>query len=290
MAVNYCDGVVPDARADGPLVEHAAQRVRRAHRARSSELDFASGFGAVWELIRDANAYIEDQQPWALHKAGDAAAVAAVLGDCLEALRIVALLASPVIPHAAGRAVAPARPRPARPRSSACPTRRPGAGCPPGAALEKGAPLFPRIEATESADPRRATPRGCGHGGSTATATCHDGHRTRPTPSLDGPGRPGSTGWSAWGPTSRRSRQAVDARRGATPTCAATVGLHPHDAVAPGRASGPTLVELARTTPTGRRRSARPASTSTTSTRRATRRRPRSGPRSGSRTSSTARS
>ena len=24
MAVNYCDGVVPDARADGPLVEQAA--------------------------------------------------------------------------------------------------------------------------------------------------------------------------------------------------------------------------------------------------------------------------
>ena len=24
MAVTYCDGVVPDARADGPLVEHAA--------------------------------------------------------------------------------------------------------------------------------------------------------------------------------------------------------------------------------------------------------------------------
>ena len=38
----------------------------------------------------------------ALHKAGDAAAVDAVLGDCLEALRIVALLASPLIPRAAG--------------------------------------------------------------------------------------------------------------------------------------------------------------------------------------------
>ena len=35
------------------------------------------------------------------NKAGDADAVAAVLGDCLEALRIVALLASPVIPNAA---------------------------------------------------------------------------------------------------------------------------------------------------------------------------------------------
>ena len=66
------------------------------------ELDYSGGFGAVWELIRNTNSYIEEQQPWALHKAGDAAAVAAVLGDCLEALRVVALLASPLIPRAAG--------------------------------------------------------------------------------------------------------------------------------------------------------------------------------------------
>ena len=75
----------------------------------------------MWELIRATNAYIEDRQPWALNKAGDAAAVAAVLGDCLEALRIVALLASPLIPNAAaelwrrlglpGAARGPAAPR-----------------------------------------------------------------------------------------------------------------------------------------------------------------------------------
>ena len=67
-----------------------------------TRLDFASGFGAVWDLIRAANAFIEDRAPWALHKAGDVDAVAGVLGDCLEALRVVALLASPVIPNAAG--------------------------------------------------------------------------------------------------------------------------------------------------------------------------------------------
>ena len=61
MAVNYCGGVVPDARDDGPLAAAAATRVRRAHRRDSSELDFASGFGAVWELIRATNSYIEDQ-------------------------------------------------------------------------------------------------------------------------------------------------------------------------------------------------------------------------------------
>ena len=54
MAVNYCGGVVPDARADGPLVEQAATAFGTLT-ARLDELDYSSGFGAVWDLIRDTN-------------------------------------------------------------------------------------------------------------------------------------------------------------------------------------------------------------------------------------------
>ncbi len=110
------------------------------------ELDFSGGFGAVWQLIKDANAYIEERQPWALHKAGDAAATAAVLGDCLEALRIVALLASPVIPHAAAelwrRLGLEGSPEDQRlPEAAAW-----GSADTAGNALEKGDSLFPRID------------------------------------------------------------------------------------------------------------------------------------------------
>ncbi len=144
MAVNYCGARVPDVRADGPLVEAAASAFDRQRDA-MTRLDFAGAFGAVWELIRSANAFIEERQPWALNKAGDADATARVLGDCLEALRIVTLLASPVIPNAAAelwrRLGLPGRPED---------ERLPGAvawgGLPAGAALEKGAPLFPRKE------------------------------------------------------------------------------------------------------------------------------------------------
>ncbi|MCL6554645.1 MAG: hypothetical protein K6W08_16230 [Firmicutes bacterium] len=109
-------------------------------------LDFAGAFGAVWELIRATNAYIEERQPWALNRAGDAKATAAVLGDCLEALRIVALLSSPVIPRAAAelwrRLGLPGRPQDAR-----LPAAAAWGGLPAGARLDKGAPLFPRREA-----------------------------------------------------------------------------------------------------------------------------------------------
>jgi methionyl-tRNA synthetase len=145
MAVNYVGGVVPDARADGPLVDAAARAYEQteAHMAR---LDFAGAFGAVWELIRATNAFIEERQPWALNKAGDATATAQVLGDCLEALRIVALLASPVIPNAAAelwrRLGLPGRPEDAR-----LPGDAEWGRLPAGSRLEKGTPLFPRKDA-----------------------------------------------------------------------------------------------------------------------------------------------
>ena len=144
MAVNYCGGVVPDTRADGPLRDAASVAFAAASEA-MARLDFAGAFGAVWDLIRAANAYIEDTAPWALHKAGDAGAVAGVIGDCLETLRIVTLLASPVIPNASAelwrRLGLPGRPEDAR-----LPAAAAWGQLPAGAALEKGAPLFPRRE------------------------------------------------------------------------------------------------------------------------------------------------
>ena len=145
MAVSYCDGAVPATRADGPLVA-AAARARDGLDAGMAALDFASGFGAVWELIGATNAYIEDRQPWALQKAGDTAGCAAVLGDCLEALRIVAVLAGPLLPRATGelwsRLGLDGDPTGARlPADAGW-----GAVDTAGNRLVKGDPLFPRLE------------------------------------------------------------------------------------------------------------------------------------------------
>ncbi len=146
MSVNYVGGVTPEARADGPLVA-AAATAYEAQEAALARLDFASGFAAVWELIRATNAYIEDRRPWESNKAGDAATTAAVLGDCLEALRVVALLASPVIPRAAAELWRRLG-WPGRPEENLLPDAAAwGAMGGAGNRLEKGAPLFPRLEA-----------------------------------------------------------------------------------------------------------------------------------------------
>ncbi|MDQ1479794.1 MAG: methionyl-tRNA synthetase [Actinomycetota bacterium] len=144
MAVNYCGGVVPDTRENGPLAEAAALAYTECAAA-MERLDFSSAFGAVWDLIRAANSFIEDRAPWALNKAGDTEAVAGVIGDCLETLRIVALLASPVIPRASAelwRRLGLS----GRPEDQRVPTAAAWGQLPAGAKLEKGDPLFPRKE------------------------------------------------------------------------------------------------------------------------------------------------
>src|SRR5262249_58264025 len=78
MAMNYCGGVVPDARADGPLKLAAAKAFDGISDA-MKRLDFAGGFASVWDLIRATNGYIEDSKPWELNKQGDTDPVAAVL-------------------------------------------------------------------------------------------------------------------------------------------------------------------------------------------------------------------
>ena len=88
-------------------------------------------------LIRETNSLLEDAEPW---KLDPGPAVDAVLGDALEALRIVAILASPMRRHTSALAGSPLD------------QRLPGAaawgGYPGGLAVTKGAPLFPRLTAT----------------------------------------------------------------------------------------------------------------------------------------------
>ena len=95
---------------------------------------------ATWTLIRATNAYLEANEPWKL-EAG--ATVDVVMGDALEALRIVAVLAAAAIPdtsqHVWERIGLSGAVADERLPSSASWGRYPG-----GVTVTKGAPLFPR--------------------------------------------------------------------------------------------------------------------------------------------------
>jgi len=89
-----CDGVGPAPRSDSPLAAAAAAALEGATEGWAA-MQPSKALDATWSLIRATNAYLEANEPW---KTEPGAQVDAVMGDALEALRIVCILASPAVP------------------------------------------------------------------------------------------------------------------------------------------------------------------------------------------------
>ena len=163
MVGKYCGGVVPevgagsgegaDAAGEGgeggegenPLRAIADGLYPRWHEA-FAHIDFAGATGAVMELLHRANLYVETAAPWNLAKDPACAdELAAVLYNALEACRIAALYLAPFMPSTSAELLArmglPA-PQECRDIEAACAW----GGLPAGNAVEKGEPLFPRLE------------------------------------------------------------------------------------------------------------------------------------------------
>jgi methionyl-tRNA synthetase len=89
-----CGGVGPASSATSPLAEIAATAVAETSQAWAA-VQPSKALEATWKLIGATNSYLEDNEPWKMEP-GDA--VNTVMGDALEALRIVSILANPALP------------------------------------------------------------------------------------------------------------------------------------------------------------------------------------------------
>jgi methionyl-tRNA synthetase len=135
-----CGGVGPAPRHDSPLAAVAADAYAAAAKA-WEEVSPSIALDATWRLVRETNAHLEANEPW---KAEPGTELDAVMGDALEALRIVSVLASPAVPTACAeiwRRIG----LPGRPDEQRLPEAAVWGGYPGGLAVEKGDPLFPRI-------------------------------------------------------------------------------------------------------------------------------------------------
>jgi methionyl-tRNA synthetase len=143
VVAGRCQGIGP-APAAGSALAQVAASVYATAATGWERVAPSDALEATWRLVRETNAALEAAQPW---KSEPGPGVDAVLGDALEALRIVAVLASPAMPGATEEiwrrlgltaAVGPIAGQ-----------RLPGAaawgGYPGGLPVEKGPPLFPRI-------------------------------------------------------------------------------------------------------------------------------------------------
>lgn len=148
MVGSYRDGVVPapEAAPGAAEAQLAADRDRAvAGLGAFDELAFKRGLEDLWLLVGGVNRYVEACRPWALNKQGADAELDRVLYECCDALRVIAVLISPVMPGAAARLwdkLGMSEPLGAQ--------RLPEAGEPgrlaPGTVTTRGQVLFPRLE------------------------------------------------------------------------------------------------------------------------------------------------
>ena len=144
MVNRNCGAQVPEPgafeAADRVLLD-AAEALPGTVRADLSEQAFHRALIHLWEVIGQANRYVDEQAPWVLRKK-DPARMATVLYVVMETLRHLAVLTQPFMPAASGRmldqlGVAPE----ARTVASLGPEGR----LAPGTSLPKPAPVFPRF-------------------------------------------------------------------------------------------------------------------------------------------------
>ncbi len=134
-----CAGVGPAPDPHSPLAAVASEVVTETVAA-WAQFQPHLALEATWRLIRETNAELEATEPW---KADPGPATDAVLGSALEALRIVALLASPALPETCAT-IWSRLGLSGRPQDSVVPADAAWGGYPGGLPVDKGAPLFPR--------------------------------------------------------------------------------------------------------------------------------------------------
>ncbi len=102
MLVKYRDGVVPAAPMPAALEDTARALVAEYVTAMSAN-DLRGGGEAIERLVREGDGFVSASAPWALAKAGDHAALDAVLAALAHTLLRLALMARPFMPEKAAQ-------------------------------------------------------------------------------------------------------------------------------------------------------------------------------------------
>jgi methionyl-tRNA synthetase len=132
--------VGPAPAPDSPLAAIAAEAYAETAAAWAA-IAPSIALEATWKLIGAANAHLEANEPWKMEPGPE---LDAVMGDALEVLRLVAILAAPAVPATCeqlweriGLSSSPADER--------LPDAAAWGGYPGGLPVVKGDALFPRM-------------------------------------------------------------------------------------------------------------------------------------------------
>jgi methionyl-tRNA synthetase len=99
MTGRYCQGQL--RKSPGASDLKSLQEQIQAYRVLAEEVFLSGTTEVIVRIADEANRLIEKESPWKMMKAGETSAVAALLYDLSERLRIIAILISPILPKAA---------------------------------------------------------------------------------------------------------------------------------------------------------------------------------------------
>ena len=136
-----CGGIGPAPDPDSRLAA-VAEAVVADTTAAWDRVQPSVALEATWRLIRETNEYLQDREPWKLDPGPE---VDIVMGDAIEALRIVAILASPAMPGACDEAWRRLGLE-GSPQDCLVPRDVAWGGYAGGLPVEIGEPLFPRLK------------------------------------------------------------------------------------------------------------------------------------------------
>jgi methionyl-tRNA synthetase len=141
------DGLVPEPadRGAGQLPASAAELARRFDE-RILNLDLTGAATALSDFVGEMNRFLVETSPWKLAKdQARRADVAAILYESLEALRIIAVISSPIMPRASAGLWAQLG-LAGSPEEQRLPAAAAWGSLEPGTAIRRGESLFPRLD------------------------------------------------------------------------------------------------------------------------------------------------
>jgi methionyl-tRNA synthetase len=147
MIGRYREGFVPAPGEAGDLerdLQRVAEEARAKVGAHIDDWELNSALDALWVLIRRANQYLEERQPWKLAKQDDLqSTLEATLWSAAEATRLIGLFIAPYLPETSNRILDQLGLGPVEDGDW---IRKGGWGDVEFGRVEPAGPLFPRIE------------------------------------------------------------------------------------------------------------------------------------------------
>ncbi len=159
MVKKYFGGEVPPAgkpSAEDQALRDLALRAVQSYLREMEAFQFHRALADLWELVREANRYVDYQAPWELAKRDEKERLATVLYHLLETLRLLATALWPVMPGSSEKILLNLGLSPQE-HLKASELERFGV-LEPGIKTRRGKALFPRVEQLQESAPSKASP------------------------------------------------------------------------------------------------------------------------------------